>query len=334
MTVLLKTKTGKLKSVNSIGIAVCTRNRPESLYRLLRSLVKYRNRVDSYVVIDDISQGQLVSPPKIINIIGPAKLQYLPVKFNNISRSRNKALEVCTENIMVFFDDDTEVKTNIIGRVKYNFLHHPKICAFTPTVLPTDQNNLSIIFSHWINPKGFQTCQHYTPIINSSGACFSINLKLVKQKHIHFPYRIQYSSEDIIFFHYLHRHHLVHWYDPKMVVYHHFDILSPLQTYLRFYSYGRDEYNISKYYNHLFSHNIDWMFPRRLLDYIFLPVFFIKIVARKTDIFINDSKILRKYYFQTVLINTLFVFGAYTNYPFLKNLTLRIAISPLFRKKP
>jgi len=309
----------------TIGVAICTKDRPQSLYRLLKSLIKYHNKPDSYTIIDDISNSSLVSVKKISKILSPVKIKYFPVKYKSISRSRNLALKTCTDKFLVFFDDDTEVKSNIINRTKYNYEHHPNICAFTPTILPTDNKKLSFVFSCLMNNKHIYN-RSYTPRIIGTGTCFSINLKMTKTHQIHFPSYALHTYEDIIFFLRLNQKHLTTYHDPSMIVYHHYNLRNSLKTYYRFFKYDQNLYQVLKHYSFLFPDKINWIFPGRLLDFIFYPFFFIKTAGRRTTAFLEDTQIPIKYYFQSFLMFFFLTLGAHSRFPFLKEFIRRIKL--------
>lgn len=297
-----------------ISIAICTRNRPKSLLLLLQSLRRHHNQPDSIFIVDDITDGQKITASNITNTIGNIPLHYHPVKFNSICHSRNFVLKHVSENIILFMDDDTEVKTNIVSRVRINHQTQPHICVFCPTIKSTDNRSLSLVIAALTN-CGYDKQPSYSPQLSTpSGACFSLNRHLIRKHHITFPRHLQHIGEDSVFFYKIYKAKLKIIHDSKMVIYHHFDIRNTRQTLHRFYIYGQGYNNINKFYSHLLPHDLSWIFPGRILDYLLFPIFFLNVVLKKTQLSIHDSQISSRFYLYIFLINFSYILGVYSQY--------------------
>ena len=115
------------------SIVICTRERPVSLSRCLRSIQKLSHPPDEILVVDNApSSGavkQLVSRTSGVRYV----LEPLP----GLSRARNAGIRCSTGDIIIFTDDDVEVHPDWLTRLLQSF-DDPKVMAVTGLVLPAE----------------------------------------------------------------------------------------------------------------------------------------------------------------------------------------------------
>lgn len=112
----------------SVSVVVCTRNRPNDVERLLDSLalVDYENW---HICVIDQSTNNATEA--VIKSRGKSNdiLRYERLSTTGLSRARNKAIEICSGDIIAFIDDDCTVAHDWLRRVITVFEQFPHAAA-------------------------------------------------------------------------------------------------------------------------------------------------------------------------------------------------------------
>lgn len=117
----------------SVTVAICTRERPESLERCLRSVVASSLQPHQILVIDNAP----VSDATAAVVARFPGVQYQREPSPGLSSARNTALALATSDIVAFTDDDVVVHRDWLGRVCAGFID-PKVMVTTGLVLPAE----------------------------------------------------------------------------------------------------------------------------------------------------------------------------------------------------
>ena len=125
-----------------VSVVVCTRERPESLARCLRSLQSLSRPPHEILVVDNAPTSnatqQVVSQmPGIRYVLEPRP---------GLGKARNTGIRCSTGNIIAFTDDDVEVHPDWLTRLQQHF-DDPKIMVVTGLVLPAElETEAQLIF--------------------------------------------------------------------------------------------------------------------------------------------------------------------------------------------
>jgi GT2 family glycosyltransferase len=124
----------------SLTVAICTRDRPDCLYRCLQALVNLRecanNQVSEFdiMVVDnapsDDRTKQLVS--------NFSEVRYLSEIIPGLNFARNRALRGTESELLAYLDDDVVVDGGWLGGLHEAWSENPDAAAFTGQVLPME----------------------------------------------------------------------------------------------------------------------------------------------------------------------------------------------------
>ena len=112
------------------AVLVCTRDRPESLARCLRSIAALDARIDEVIVVDNASTG-----PATREVVEAAGARYVAEPVPGLDRARNRGFAETTAEVVLCTDDDVEVDTAWATRLLDCFTD-PLVMAATGLVLP------------------------------------------------------------------------------------------------------------------------------------------------------------------------------------------------------
>lgn len=112
------------------AVLVCSRDRPESLARCLRSIGSLTARVDEVIVVDNAS-----SVPGTRAVVEAAGARYVHEPVPGLDRARNRGFAVTTADVVLCTDDDVEVDPDWASRLLDCFAD-PLVMAATGLVLP------------------------------------------------------------------------------------------------------------------------------------------------------------------------------------------------------
>lgn len=137
----------------SLSIAICTRDRPESLQRCLLALLPLQiphNPVFEIVVVDNAPSDQRTY--ELVKTF--PSVRYTAEPKPGISFARNHALQMATGELLAFLDDDTVVDPQWLKGLQTAFFENPDAGGFTGLVLPYElESEAQILFE---NRGGFR----------------------------------------------------------------------------------------------------------------------------------------------------------------------------------
>lgn len=119
----------------SLTVAICTRDRPNSLRRALESLGKQSDTGFAVVVIDNSANGDVAKNFENANGLD-IRCCHEPVP--GLSRARNRALAEVKSDLIAYLDDDEVADPDWIAWLKRGFASHYKPDVVVGKVLPAD----------------------------------------------------------------------------------------------------------------------------------------------------------------------------------------------------
>jgi glycosyltransferase involved in cell wall biosynthesis len=115
-----------------ISVVVCTRDRPRSLERCLKSLVTVEYRNFEVIVVDNGSGSS-----ETADIVASMRFTYLREDRLGLDWARNRGLRVAKHDIVAFTDDDVQVDVYWLQGLAHGFLDEA-VQAVTGLVLPAE----------------------------------------------------------------------------------------------------------------------------------------------------------------------------------------------------
>ena len=119
-----------------ISVVIPTRNRPDSLRRLLQSIQQQTLQVQEVIIIDssdDVSYHQ-----SIINSFPDLLPQIIKTDVCSVCVQRNMGIQKATSEWIFLCDDDLEVPADYLNKISQHIQSHPEAGAITGNVM---QNN-------------------------------------------------------------------------------------------------------------------------------------------------------------------------------------------------
>ena len=130
----------------SLSVAICTKDRPDNVARLLRSLLALQQNDSSRFEIlvvdnapsDDRTQALVMTMPTV---------RYTREPKAGLDFARNHALHAATGELLAFLDDDVVVDRQWLNGLKEAWVENPDAGAFTGLVLPYElETDAQILF--------------------------------------------------------------------------------------------------------------------------------------------------------------------------------------------
>jgi GT2 family glycosyltransferase len=122
-----------MRPVLPVSVVIATRNRPELLGDLLRSILD-GDALPAQIIVADQSTGDGARPLDVVAADG-VDLVHLPVHSAGSSRNRNAAIAVATQDLLAFTDDDCIVATDWLREVRAAADAAPPRTVITGTVV-------------------------------------------------------------------------------------------------------------------------------------------------------------------------------------------------------
>ena len=137
----------------TVSVAVCTRERPDSLRRCLASLMELGEKPFEILVVDNAPATD-ATRVVVAEFIGVRYLQESRIGLDN---ARNAALANGSGDIIAFTDDDVVVHPDWIRGIRRGFTD-PKVLAITGLVLPAElETESQMIFEiFWSFNRGYR----------------------------------------------------------------------------------------------------------------------------------------------------------------------------------
>lgn len=147
--------------VPSLTVCICTKDRPQSLVQVLASLCQQHNREFDVLVVDNSSTT--TDARAVVNDCTALNIRYTVERRAGLSRARNRGLQECDTEIIVWIDDDELPDPDWIGWLRAGFRHQAKPVAVTGAVLPLELNTEGHIFFEQYG--GFNKGRGMTPTL-------------------------------------------------------------------------------------------------------------------------------------------------------------------------
>lgn len=139
----------------SVGVIICTRDRPSSLERCLARLKDQTRQPDKIIVVDSASTGSAT-----MDVAAAAGVRCIRVEEPGLDIARNAGLLAATTDIVVFTDDDTEPHARWLERLVGPFADEHVMVA-TGLVLPArlDSEAQWVFEDRWGFGRGFESLE-------------------------------------------------------------------------------------------------------------------------------------------------------------------------------
>ncbi|MDY7101846.1 MAG: glycosyltransferase [Actinomycetota bacterium] len=116
-----------------ITVAVCTRDRPESLRRCLRSLLAV-DHPDHEILVVDNAPATSATRDLVERELGATPIRYVCEPAPGLSNARNRALAEATHSLVAFTDDDVEVDGLWLRALSATFASDASVACVTGLV--------------------------------------------------------------------------------------------------------------------------------------------------------------------------------------------------------
>jgi GT2 family glycosyltransferase len=122
----------------SLTVAICTRERPDELARVLDSLELQVHRDFTVLVVDNAPTSDATS-----NVVERyrdrfARLDYVAETTPGLSHARNRALATIDTELVAWIDDDETADANWLTEILNAFTMHPDAAAVSGSVVPAE----------------------------------------------------------------------------------------------------------------------------------------------------------------------------------------------------
>ena len=146
-----------------VSVIIPTLNRPESLFRTVNTLQSMETIPKQLVVVDQTTdQTERGRIQEFLSKVENTSASYCFLETPSITVARNIGIDVATENILIFMDDDVDVNPDTLENV-YHYLQQDQIAmvGVIDETLPTSSGKLGYLFGlkSWKNRK----IGHVTP---------------------------------------------------------------------------------------------------------------------------------------------------------------------------
>ncbi len=115
-----------------VTVAVCTRERPESLRRTLASLAGLIRAPDEVLVVDNAPATDATR--SAVEALGDPRVRYVLEPVPGLSAARNRALAEATGAVLAFTDDDVLVDPGWLGGLLRGLTRDPRVGCVTGLV--------------------------------------------------------------------------------------------------------------------------------------------------------------------------------------------------------
>lgn len=214
--------------MKQVTIVICTMDRPQLLFRCLQKLLKQTNYFTDVLVVEDVTLNQSLSLPKLKKLFRSHQINchYQAVKFTNIAKSRQKALELVKNGILIFIDDDVIIGRNSLRITNQNFNRDNQLALLTGKMLPIKKNLISEIDFVYFN-QGTLKLKNRSTIKNCPFSFIALNVSLIYQnsidkKNVFDP--TLHIGEDIDYSLNLSLQNYKMLFDPRLINFHDFDL--------------------------------------------------------------------------------------------------------------
>ena len=124
----------------TIAAVLCTRNRPDDVRRGMPTLLS--TDADMIIIVDQSTEPSTRQVLDEVGAFDDHRVQYVASGERGVSRARNRAIEVCSTDLMAFTDDDCTVPPSWVHDIRKLMADQHYDLMFAPVVAPTDRDGL------------------------------------------------------------------------------------------------------------------------------------------------------------------------------------------------
>ncbi len=190
--------------MNTIAVAIITKEREEKIVRCLLSLQNQTIQPQEILIIDTAKNPRLKKV--ILSLNSSIPIKYLHSPLSNVAVARNIAINTAKTTLLCFIDDDCILKKNYIKKALEYFDNVPVKLSVTYLVGKSkDYKSTSLaakaefVFSNYWYDQKIQTTYPYLTPFNFDTKNVVLLLKVFKQHNVLFPEQFQlrgYDSSD------------------------------------------------------------------------------------------------------------------------------------------
>lgn len=122
----------------TVTVAVCTRERPHELGRLLDSLTMQTRRDFHVLVVDNAPTSSATHDVVTARCGDFMGLDYVVEPRPGLSRARNRAVSIVTTDVIAWIDDDEIADSTWLEQISRGFVEHPDAAALSGSVVPAE----------------------------------------------------------------------------------------------------------------------------------------------------------------------------------------------------
>lgn len=201
------------------SVVIITRNRDESLYRCLNSLIKQQLLPTEVIVVDNASNDNtknvVSSFQKELNL----KYLYEPVK--SIPKSRNKGLNAARFDLILILDDDCVANRNWVDRINNAHQRNPTATVIQGYTVSIPKNSIySLIMQQYRSSRIANGLHFNKPELFFDSNNISIKRNKLIKLNLHFDETIIGGGSDLDFAARIINNGGTILFDEKIVVYH------------------------------------------------------------------------------------------------------------------
>lgn len=181
----------------TLSVMIITKNRPEKLMNLLRSLTEQTQVPESIILID--SSGKKIT--ELLRKFDQLPIMYLYEPHEGYSTARNRALKVCNTDLLATVDDDAEVPANWVENIVGAHQNFPNATAIQGRIISRPENSLIAIVEQLHMDKWFLKSLEIDGRFNTiSTKNVSFKVRDLKRNKIRFnetKFFNRYGGEDV-----------------------------------------------------------------------------------------------------------------------------------------
>jgi glycosyltransferase involved in cell wall biosynthesis/GT2 family glycosyltransferase len=121
-----------------VSVAICTRDRPQSVWATVRSILGSRYPADRYevIVVDNASSDDAAVDPSGAGLETEVEIRVVREPAPGLSHARNRGLREARGEVIVFADDDVEVDRDWLATLTAPFARDAEVGATSGLTMP------------------------------------------------------------------------------------------------------------------------------------------------------------------------------------------------------
>src|SRR3989344_4595254 len=299
-----------MKRAVNVSIVIHTHEREKSLLRLLSSIKEQTVLIRELILVENTTRKIKFSTYKLDKFFDHSlKCRYFSTSSSNIAVSRNISIYKASQPIIVFLDDDVVIDRKYVEKV-WNLHKKYSDTVLVGRIEPFKKTFLTAFWGNYLSfnvPFSCATCS----LDCYSSAAFSIKREFLARNRIIFNESYRFNNgEDVDFFIRLSSLGGKLLFHRDLTVKHDFKT-SFLGFIKRQYEYGYNFASLSKNLPKYFS--IEEYFPCRKREWLFFPLFFVRLVQKKFSEFKNIQSSEITLLFSVVIQQMIFIIAIYSS---------------------